>query len=78
MERHRRWHKRLVEKLLAQRGQSTVEFAIVTAGFLALVVALGAFWHMLGDGLIIEHALAVASHHIQSAAPTTILDIFLY
>ena len=78
LERHRRWHKRLVARLHAGRGQATVEFAIVMAGFLALIVALGAFWRMLGDGLIIEHALASASHHIQSAAPTTAFDIFLY
>lgn len=55
-----------------------MEFAIVTAAFLALLAALGALWRMLGTGLIIEHALAVASHHIQSAAPAAIVDIFLY
>lgn len=60
------------------RGQSTVEFAVVTAAFLAVTSALVAWWHMLDGGLIVEHALAVASHHIQSVAPATIPDIFLY
>ena len=73
------WHKRLVGGLVAgQRGQSTVEFAIVTAGFLAATVALSALWHAFGGGLLVEHALSVASHHIQSVAPATLVDIFLY
>lgn len=41
-------------------------------------VALSALWHVLGDGVIVEHAMAVASHHIQAVAPATIADIFLY
>ena len=34
--------------------------------------------YITSDGLLIEHALAVASHHIQTVAPATISDIFLY
>lgn len=60
------------------RGQSTVEFAVIMTGFMSLTVALAAVWHALGDGLLVEHALAVASHHIQMVAPATIMDIFLY
>ena len=60
------------------RGQSTVEFAVVTAGFLAATIALSAVWHAFGDGLLVEHALAVASHHVQAVAPATIVDVFLY
>ena len=78
VERHRRWHQRLVGGLVDRKGQATVEFAVIAAGFLAVTVALMAFWRMLGDGLIVEHALAVASHHIQAVAPVTIADIFLY
>ena len=63
---------------LGEGGQSTVEFAIVMACFLAVTVALGTMWHALGDGMVVEHALAVASHHIQGVAPVTIADIFLY
>ena len=61
-----------------KRGQATVEFAVVTAGFLAATVALGAMWHVIVDGVLVDHAVAVASHHLQVAAPTTITDIFLY
>lgn len=48
------------------------------AGFLCLTVALAALWRALEGGLIVEHVLAVASHHIQSVAPVTVLDLFLY
>ena len=61
-----------------ERGQSTVEFAIVMAGFLAVVAALSALWHALGGGLLVEHALAAASHHIHAAAAGAASDIFLY
>ena len=60
------------------RGQSTVEFAVVMAGFMSLTVALATLWHALDSGLILNHVLAVASHHIQAVAPVTITDIFLY
>ena len=45
---------------------------------MSLSVALGALWHVIGDGVFVEHALAVASHHIQLVFPTTVADIFLY
>lgn len=60
------------------RGQSTVEFAVVMAGFMSLTVALATLWHAFDSGLILNHVLAVASHHIQTVAPVTITDIFLY
>ena len=50
----------------------------MTVGFLAATLALSALWHALGGGLLIEHALAVASHHIQGIAPATLVDLFLY
>ena len=50
----------------------------MAAAFLAATVALMALWRVLGDGLLVEHALAVASHHIQAVAPVTITDVFLY
>lgn len=60
------------------RGQATVEFAVVTVAFLAATVGLGAIWHAIGGGLLVEHAVAVASHHVQAVAPATLVDIFLY
>ena len=63
---------------LGESGQSTVEFAVVMAGFLAFTAALGVMWRVFGSGVIVEHVLSVASHHIQAVAPVTISDIFLY
>lgn len=48
------------------------------AGFLAATVALAAMWRAFGGGILVEHALAVASHHVQSVAPATLVDVFLY
>ena len=78
VERHSKRNQRSIEIPRGRSGQSTVEFAVVTAGFLAATVALGAMWRVFGDGLLVEHALAVASHHVQSVAPVTLVDIFLY
>ena len=78
VERDRGRHQRVVRRLLGRKGQATVEFAVITAGFLVVTVTLVALWKMIGGGLIVEHALAVASHHIQAVAPATVVDIFLY
>ena len=79
LERHRRRDKRVVAtRLVGREGQSTVEFAVVMAGFLSLTVALSAVWHAFDGGLFVQQALTVASHHIQSVAPVTITDLFLY
>ena len=74
----RRWHQRLVTTFSRRNGQSTVEFAIVAAALVAVTVALMAFWKLLANGQLVQHALAVASHHIQMVAPATISDLFLY
>ena len=88
MDRNRRGHQRLVAALVLQRvarrgspypsGQATVEFAIVAVGFLAATAALAALWHALAGGMVVEHAVAVASHHIQAVAPATLADLFLF
>lgn len=78
MERHSGRCKSVVGIVSGESGQSTVEFAVVTVGFLSATVALAAMWRAFGGGMLVEHALAVASHHIQSVAPATIVDIFLY
>lgn len=47
------------------RGQSMVEFVIVFAAFIALVLALGALWHLCESGKLVEHATSSASHHLK-------------
>ena len=73
-----RRNQRAVTIPRGERGQSTVEFAVVTASFLVATVALGVMWHAVSGGLFVEHALSVASHHVQSVSPVVIGDIFLY
>ena len=59
-------------------GQSTVEFAVVTVGFLALALGVGALWRGVSGGMFVEHAVSSASHHIGSVAPQAAADMLLY
>lgn len=43
-------------------GQSSVEYAIVLGAFLAVVLALGAFWAMARDGTLQRLSERAASH----------------
>lgn len=61
-----------------QSGQSTVEFALVAAAFLAVIAGLGALWRLASGGALIEHALATASHCVESASPQAMADVLLY
>lgn len=61
-----------------ERGQATVEFAVVAAAFASVVVALSALWHVMGEGLLVQHALAGASHHVQDVMPAYLSDVFLF
>lgn len=82
MERHCRGNQRPLKALgrhtCDERGQSTVEFALVTAALLIVVVACSMLWRRMESGLFVEHALSSASHHIELAAPGSIADVFLY
>ena len=72
-----RGNKRSVRNF-AEHGQSTVEFAVIAAACAAVCAGLAALWHLVGSGALVEHALAVASHHLQGVAPATVVDLFLY
>lgn len=78
MECHSRRDKWSLSTRAGKCGQSTVEFAIITAGLLALVIALGTLWHALDQGLLVEHALSAASHHLIDVPAAFIADIFRY
>ena len=73
MDRYCRWDIKSVvqafarvagERLECERGQSTVEYAIVLTAFLGIIVAIGLLGNALGDGLFIDHAIMAASHNI--------------
>ena len=55
-----------------------MEFAIVAAAFISVLVALGALWRSLKSGLFVDHALASASHHVPGVLAGGIADVFLY
>ncbi len=63
---------------MANQGQSSVEYAVVLAAFLALVVGLGVMSRFMGSGVILDHALQSASHHLQNVATGAWIDVFLY
>lgn len=60
-----------------EKGQGTVEFAVVTAAIVVVVVALGALWRLLQDGAFVAHAAASASHHVQGAFGA-VADVFMF
>ncbi len=73
------WEKLAVGKgVHAEGGQGTLEFALITAGLLAIVVGLGALWHLFGEGKVVSHALMAASHHVQLAITGAAGDVLLY
>ena len=61
-----------------ERGQSTVEYAVVMAAFAVVLAGAAALLHAIQSGVFIDHALSVASHHVAGVVPATIADIFLY
>lgn len=72
VDRHFRWNQQLV----GASGQSSVEFALVAAGLLVVILAFGLLFQKLESGLFVQHALASASHHLRSLG--SIADIFAY
>ena len=60
-----------------ERGQSTVEYAVVLAASLAVVVGLGMLWGAVDGGMFVQHAVASASHNIQGMAGS-VADVFCY
>lgn len=60
------------------KGQSSVEYAIVFAAFLTVVIGLGSMANLFESGLVLDHALQSASHHLKDAVNAAWADIFLY
>lgn len=60
-----------------ERGQSTVEYAVVAATFVAIVVALGFLSDALDDGILVRHAVAAASHNVESGIGG-VVDVFCF
>lgn len=58
-------------------GQATVEYVVILAGVLCVLAGLGALGNAFESGLVMEHILAAASHHVQGSAGG-LLDVFAY
>lgn len=62
--------------LKVEKGQGTIEFAVVTTSLLIIVIALGLFWRLGDTGMLVNHALSSASHHLKEAAMGIVGDLF--
>lgn len=58
-------------------GQSTVEYAVLLFGVLSVVLALATFSNLATSGLVVEHALSAASHHLGSSV-SGLVDAFMF
>lgn len=66
----------LLSPFMGECGQSTVEFCLVLAGFMALVIGCWAIVSAFAGGELPIHAIASAAHAL-AASPTGVLaDIF--
>lgn len=77
-ERSKRIRRFRLRPLWRDGGQGTVEFALVTAGLLAVVIAFGVLWRAVGGGVLVQHALASASHHLGSLFAGAATDVLLF
>ena len=50
----------------------------MTAGLLAIFIACAALWRSLDAGILIQHALSSASHHVGGTVLGGLGDVFLY
>lgn len=67
------------ELCLERGGQSSVEYALVLVAFLAAILALGAVWHVVGEGGLQRLSEGAASHAVEGdAAVGGMHDIVLF
>lgn len=59
-------------------GQSTVEYLIVFSAFMAMVVVVGALWHVGRDGTLVRLATQAASHGSGNGMIAQIKDVLVF
>lgn len=62
---------------LDERGQSTVEYAVIMAAMLCVIAALGMLGNAVDGGMFVQHAVAAASHNLQGMLGG-VADVFSY
>lgn len=60
-----------------ESGQSTVEYAVILGAFLVVLAGLGALLQVMDAGVLVDHTLSAASHHMQASA-AGVVDVFAY
>lgn len=65
-------------ELTGEGGQSTVEYLLVLVGFLALLVALGALWHVGSGGGLVRISVDAASHGYGQGTVPLLKDVLGY
>lgn len=60
-----------------ERGQSTVEYAVVMAALLCVIGAIGMLGNAVDAGMFVQHAIAAASHNLQGMLGG-VVDVFSY
>lgn len=62
-----------------ERGQSTVEYALVLLAFLSMVVALAAIWGAARGGRLLQIARDASSHNAEGGVSVELLqDVLSY
>lgn len=62
-----------------ERGQSTVEYALVLFAFLAVALGLGSMWHAARDGALLRRATGSSSHALTAeGALGSTQDLLIY
>lgn len=59
-------------------GQATLEYMFVMLGFLAILLALGAFVHKLGDSDVLQQLANASSHTSDQGFMGGLQDLLLY
>ncbi len=62
-----------------ERGQSTVEYALIVFAFMASIVGLGAIWHGARDGVLLRLCTESLSHELSARGDVgSVQDVSLY
>ncbi len=70
VERHSKRHQWPVRR----QGQSTIEYALVTAGFLALLTGTGVLMHYIAEGRLASLVVESLTHRL----PWGVIDVGLF
>lgn len=63
----------------AERGQSSVEYALVLLAFLSLVLAFGALWHLAESDTLTRGVRKADAHGLEhGVGPGRIQDVLAY